>query len=79
MGPDPQSRSATTLNKSGPQLGSAPFMSRRHAHLSLRNGRGHLEDLGSSNGTFVWLRSTHPLASGDLIRLGDVLLRFEQS
>lgn len=55
------------------------FMSRCHAHLSLRNGRGHLEDLGSSNGTFVRLRATHPLASGDLIRLGDVLLDFEQS
>jgi hypothetical protein len=41
--------------------------------------RGHLEDLGSSNGTFVRLRATHPLAPGDLIRLGDVLLRFEQS
>ena len=53
------------------------FMSRRHAQVSYRAGRGHLEDLGSSNGTFLRLRGPHGLASGDLIRLGDELLRFE--
>ena len=53
------------------------FMSRRHGQISYRNGRGHLEDLGSSNGTFLRLRGPHGLASGDLIRLGDELLRFE--
>jgi len=53
------------------------FMSRRHAQISYRNGSGHLEDLGSSNGTFLRLRGPHGLASGDLIRLGDELLRFE--
>lgn len=53
------------------------FMSRRHAQISYRNGRGHIEDLGSSNGTFLRLRGPHGLASGDLIRLGDELLRFE--
>ena len=31
-------------------------MSRRHAQISYRNGRGHFEDLGSSNGTFLRLR-----------------------
>ena len=53
------------------------FMSRRHAQLSYRNGRGRLEDLGSSNGTFLRLRGPHGLLPGDLIRLGDELLRFE--
>jgi pSer/pThr/pTyr-binding forkhead associated (FHA) protein len=53
------------------------FMSRRHAQVSYRSGRGHLEDLGSSNGTFLRLRGPHGLSSGDLIRLGDELLRFE--
>ena len=53
------------------------FMSRRHAQISFRNGRGHLEDLGSSNGTFLRLRGPHGLNSGDLIRMGDELLRFE--
>jgi pSer/pThr/pTyr-binding forkhead associated (FHA) protein len=54
------------------------FMSRRHAQLSLRGRAGQLEDLGSSNGTFIRLRQVpHPLAPGDIIRLGNVLLRFE--
>jgi pSer/pThr/pTyr-binding forkhead associated (FHA) protein len=53
------------------------FMSRRHAQIAFRNGRGHLEDLGSSNGTFLRLRGPHGLSSGDLIRMGDELLRFE--
>jgi pSer/pThr/pTyr-binding forkhead associated (FHA) protein len=53
------------------------FMSRRHAQISFRNGRGRLEDLGSSNGTFVKLRGPHGLTPGDLVRLGDELLRFE--
>jgi pSer/pThr/pTyr-binding forkhead associated (FHA) protein len=53
------------------------FMSRRHAQISLRQGRGRLEDLGSSNGTYLRLRAPHLLAPGDLIRLGDELLRYE--
>jgi pSer/pThr/pTyr-binding forkhead associated (FHA) protein len=53
------------------------FMSRRHAQISLRAARGRIEDLGSSNGTFIRLRGPHSLSSGDLIRLGDELLRFE--
>ncbi len=55
------------------------FMSRRHATLSLRGGACHLEDLGSSNGTFVRLRDDHLLVHGDVLRLGNVLLRFENS
>jgi pSer/pThr/pTyr-binding forkhead associated (FHA) protein len=53
------------------------FMSRRHAQIVFRNGRGQVEDLGSSNGTFLRLRGPHGLAAGDLIRMGDELLRFE--
>jgi pSer/pThr/pTyr-binding forkhead associated (FHA) protein len=53
------------------------FMSRRHAQLSLRGGRPRIEDLGSSNGTFLRLRRAHNLSAGDLIRIGDELLRFE--
>jgi pSer/pThr/pTyr-binding forkhead associated (FHA) protein len=53
------------------------FMSRRHARIALKDGRAELEDLGSSNGTFVRLRGPHTLLPGDLIRLGDEMLRFE--
>jgi pSer/pThr/pTyr-binding forkhead associated (FHA) protein len=53
------------------------FMSRRHAHLSFQHGDVRLEDLGSSNGTFVRLRGDHLLVPGDIMRIGNVLLRFE--
>jgi pSer/pThr/pTyr-binding forkhead associated (FHA) protein len=53
------------------------FMSRRHALLQLRNGRALVSDLGSSNGTYVRLAGQHTLVPGEMIRLGDELLRFE--
>jgi pSer/pThr/pTyr-binding forkhead associated (FHA) protein len=53
------------------------FMSRRHALLQLRNGRTLLSDLGSSNGTYVRLTGQHALSAGEMIRIGDELLRFE--
>lgn len=58
---------------------SDEFMSRRHAAIRNRGGGYELEDLGSSNGSFVRLREAHPLQNGEMIRLGDELLRFELS
>ncbi len=58
-------------------FGDDEFLSRRHARLYLRAGRPVLEDLGSSNGTYLRIRAPHPLVSGDMLRLGDQLLRFE--
>jgi len=55
---------------------SSPAVSRRHARL-IREGDGYvLEDLGSSNGTFVndqKLMGRRPLKSGDQIRLGQAV------
>jgi pSer/pThr/pTyr-binding forkhead associated (FHA) protein len=53
------------------------FLSRRHAQLQFRAGRVTLRDLGSSNGTYVRLRAQHALSPGEMIRMGDELLRFE--
>lgn len=53
------------------------FLSRRHAQLAFRSNRVTLTDLGSSNGSFVRLRGQQLLAPGELIRIGDELLRFE--
>jgi pSer/pThr/pTyr-binding forkhead associated (FHA) protein len=53
------------------------FLSRRHAILRW-NGTGCvLEDLKSSNGSFVRLRGAASLAPGDTLRLGDQMFRFE--
>jgi pSer/pThr/pTyr-binding forkhead associated (FHA) protein len=53
------------------------FLSRRHAQLQFRAGRVTIVDLGSSNGTYVRLRGQHALEAGEMIRMGDELLRFE--
>ena len=53
------------------------FMSRRHALLQFRGSRALLSDQGSSNGTYVRLTGQHVLEPGQMIRLGDELLRFE--
>jgi diguanylate cyclase (GGDEF)-like protein len=56
----------------------ADDVSRRHARLRA-DGRGHaVEDLGSTNGTFVGEErvSSRALVAGDLIRLGSVVLKY---
>ncbi len=54
----------------------SPGVSRRHARLLLQGQETILEDLGSSNGTFVngvRLRPSSSLAPGDEIRLGQAI------
>ncbi len=53
------------------------FMSRRHALLQFRGSRATLSDQGSSNGTYIRIAGAHALEPGQMIRLGDELLRFE--
>jgi len=58
-----------------------PEVSRRHARLTFQGGKYVLEDLGSTNGTFVnGQRVTGPvvLKSGDVVTLGEqIVLMFE--
>jgi pSer/pThr/pTyr-binding forkhead associated (FHA) protein len=65
-----------------------PYLSPRHARLTLRaansaNGDANaassliLADLGSVNGVFVRLRGPHTLTHGDLLLVGQQVLRFE--
>jgi hypothetical protein len=61
-------------------------VSRQHAKVKRREGRFVLHDLASTSGTFVqgqvadeWAEvHKHPLADGDLIKLGRVVLSFMQ-
>jgi pSer/pThr/pTyr-binding forkhead associated (FHA) protein len=53
------------------------LISTKHAKLVFRSGRITLEDLSSLNGTFLSLREPHVLMSGDVIRMGNEVLRFE--
>jgi pSer/pThr/pTyr-binding forkhead associated (FHA) protein len=53
------------------------FMSRRHAAVRRQGAKARLEDLNSSNGTFVRVRADRELKQGDVLRMGDQLLRLE--
>jgi hypothetical protein len=53
------------------------FLSRRHVAFAWDGARGMLNDLGSSNGTFVRLTGPTPIRNGDHLRMGDQLFRIE--
>gem|GEM_PF-977619 len=53
------------------------FVSERHAQLTNEGSHLTLEDLGSRNGTYVRARTAVVLAHGDLLLLGDQVLRIE--
>ena len=73
----------TTL---GRDLGSSvvlddPYASTHHAALTFRGLAWYVEDLGSTNGTFVGgapVTGVAPLWYGDEIQIGDVRLRLER-
>jgi len=54
------------------------FLSPLHAKLSWEDGRLEVRDLGSSNGTWVFLEGPHRLTDGDLILIGSQVLRFRR-
>lgn len=51
------------------------LVSGRHAKISSRGGKFFLEDLQSTNGTYVQILGTSPVKSGDEILAGHVLFR----
>jgi Ca-activated chloride channel family protein len=56
-------------------------VSRRHAVVAGQNGRFIVVDMGSTNTTQVNgepVAKPHPLAPGDVIRVGDIELRYEE-
>ncbi|HUS63120.1 MAG TPA: FHA domain-containing protein, partial [Kofleriaceae bacterium] len=53
------------------------FLSRRHAVLRWQGTGCVVEDLKSSNGTFIRLRGPTALEHGDVLRMGDQMFRIE--
>ena len=56
-------------------------VSRRHALVSIGEGRAIVEDLGSSNGIYlndVIVQGQAPLRSGDKLRLGSTILEVRE-
>jgi pSer/pThr/pTyr-binding forkhead associated (FHA) protein len=59
-------------------LGEDPYLSPRHARVLLRSdGQLVLRDLDSVNGIYVRLREPVEVAHGDMILLGQQVMRFE--
>lgn len=59
-----------------------PSVSGQHARLTVMPGGATVTDLGSSNGTTVngaKVQGSHPVKAGDLIGVGDAVLRIELS
>ncbi|MGB2954216.1 MAG: FHA domain-containing protein [Gaiellaceae bacterium] len=63
------------------QLEDDQFTSAQHARIEPRLDGVWVEDVGSTNGTYLnGIRLTRPrkLAAGDVVRIGETELRFEQ-
>ena len=54
------------------------FLSPLHAKLSWEEGHLEVRDLGSRNGTWVFLETPYRLTDGDLILIGSQVLRFRR-
>jgi hypothetical protein len=57
------------------------FASSSHARIDNRGGAMYLEDMGSTNGTYLnghKVKSAEPLGTGDTIRIGDSEYRYEE-
>ena len=54
-------------------------VSRRHASVRVRDARYFVQDLGSTNGTYLndeEIRELQPLRSGDLVKVGGAIFKF---
>ena len=63
------------------RLGDDEFASSRHARIEPRRDGVWVEDIGSTNGTYVngtRLARAQKLTSGDVVRIGETDLRYEQ-
>ncbi|CAA9406010.1 MAG: hypothetical protein AVDCRST_MAG22-1568 [uncultured Rubrobacteraceae bacterium] len=75
---------ATSVGRSSTSdvvLKSDDYASGRHAQLTRHGGLLYVEDLGSTNGTFVNGSKTvgaTPVRNGDFIRIGSTAFRYEE-
>ena len=79
----PLGHAALTLGRAtdcGIALTADTSISRRQAEITYGAGRHSLRDLGSANGTVIngqRLADPHLLAVGDVIQIGDTVLRYD--
>jgi pSer/pThr/pTyr-binding forkhead associated (FHA) protein len=70
----------TTMGRSGADIAFADdaYLSPMHALVLWKDGKLSIRDLGSRNGTWVFLAGPHKLVDGDLVLVGSQLLRFRR-
>jgi len=70
----------TTIGRAGADIAFADdvYLSPMHAMLLYKDGKLSVRDLGSRNGTWIFLTSAHRLVDGDLVLVGSQLLRFRR-
>jgi len=70
----------TTIGRDGADIEfkDDPFMSPLHAKISADEGRYSLRDLGSRNGTWLFINEPHRLNDGDLVLIGSQVLLFRR-
>ena len=70
----------TTIGREGADLEFTedPFLSPLHAKLTLVKGQLTVRDLGSRNGTWVFISEPHRLADGDRILIGSQVLLYRR-
>lgn len=76
----PLGQGESTIGRDGATLEfpDDAFMSPLHAKLTDRGGPITLRDLGSRNGTWVFVQGPHRLVDGDLLLIGSQLLLFRR-
>ena len=75
----PLARLRTTIGRSARSDVCIPdaFASRLHAEVRQEGDRFWLQDLGSANGTFAKINGSVPVSNGDLLLVGEQILRVD--
>lgn len=70
----------TTIGRAGADITFADdaYLSPIHALMLWKEGKLSVRDLGSRNGTWIFLEGPHKLVDGDLMLIGSQLLRFRR-
>ncbi len=76
----PLARAVTSLGRHGADINfpDDAYLSPLHAQIINAAGEVRVRDLGSRNGTWLFLEEPHRLADGDLILVGGQMLRFRR-
>jgi len=70
----------TTVGRAGADVPfpDDPYLSPVHTLFMWKEGKLSMRDLGSRNGTWIFLEGPHRLVDGDLVLIGSQLLRFRR-